>query len=41
MDKIEIKITVGKGMLKLQNLFNGDRVLGKFSLVWLFHTNLF
>lgn len=30
MEKMEIKITVGKGMLKLQNLFNGDRVLGEF-----------
>lgn len=31
--KFIVKIKVGKGKIKLYNLFNGDKALGKFGLL--------
>lgn len=34
--KFNIKIKVGKGSLKLSNLFNGDKVLGERKIIFLY-----
>lgn len=39
--KMDLKVTVGGGQVRLENLFNGDKVLRKYNvkIIYLIHLN--